>query len=81
MQQVRFFVADEGIYRFSMQQFTAKSVELSLFRVPANSSFTNLDPKAAFMQGVARGVSFAIAGNTPKFQADHFKAKLQGEGP
>jgi hypothetical protein len=81
MQQVRFFVADEGVYRFSMQEFTAKSVELSLFRVPANSFFTNLDPSSAFMQGVAQGVSFAIAGNKPKFQADHFRAKLQGGGP
>jgi hypothetical protein len=80
MQQVRFFIADEGVYRFSSQQFTAQKVELALFRVPGNSLFTALDPKSAFMRGVAKGVSFAIAGNTPKFQAEHFKAQLIGQG-
>lgn len=79
MQQVRFFVADEGVYRYSSQQFTANRVELSLFRVPGNQLFTALDPKKAFMQGVAGGVFFAIAGNTPKFQAEHFKAQLIGQ--
>lgn len=76
MQQMRFFVADEGLYQYSTQKFTAKSVALSVFRLPGTQLLTQIDPSKAFLQGIAQDVSFSIAEKNPQFQAQHFKANL-----
>lgn len=77
MQSLRFFEADEGSYQMSTQQFLANSVHLSLFRLNGHRFPEHLDPKKAFLTGLAREVSFGIAGENPHFQADNFKATLQ----
>lgn len=79
MQQVRYFEADRGTYQYTTQQFLAKSVALSLFRVPGQNLPTKLDPKTAFLQGIAQDVSFSVAGKMTAFQADRFKATLKGQ--
>ncbi len=83
MQQMRFFVADEGLYQYSSQQFTASTVALSLFRLPGTELLPTTDSQSAFLRGIAEGVSFSIAGKTPQFHAQHFKANLisQREAP
>jgi hypothetical protein len=77
MQQVRYFEADQGSYQFKLQQFDAKTVALSLFRLPGHHLSFAEDPKSAFLKGVAQDVSFSVAGKTPQFQAQHFKAFLK----
>jgi len=77
MQQVRYFEADQGSYQFKLQQFDAKTVALSLFRLPGHTLTFAEDPKNAFLKGVAQDVSFSVAGKTPQFQAQHFKAFLK----
>ncbi|HNA62613.1 MAG TPA: hypothetical protein PKW79_06020 [Rhabdochlamydiaceae bacterium] len=82
MQQVRFFEAEQGFYQYSIQKFTASSVALSLFRLPGSQLPSTIDPKRAFLRGIAQDVSFAIAGKATQFQAQQFKATLltqQGE--
>lgn len=79
MQQMRFFEADHGIYQYSSQRFAANSVALSLFRLPGFALPTSVDPKTAFLRGIAQDVSFSIAGKTTQFQAERFKATLQSQ--
>jgi hypothetical protein len=76
MQQMRFFEADQGIYQYSTQRFAANSVALSLFRVPGTALPGAVDPKTAFLRGIAQDVSFSVAGKTTQFQAQRFKATL-----
>jgi hypothetical protein len=76
MQQMRFFEADQGTYQYSSQKFTANSVALSLFRIPGIQLPTAVDPRTAFLRGIAQDVSFSVAGKTTQFQAQHFKATL-----
>lgn len=76
MQQMRFFEADQGTYQYSSQKFTANSVALSLFRIPGIQLPTVVDPRTAFLRGIAQDVSFSVAGKTTQFQAQRFKATL-----
>jgi hypothetical protein len=76
MQQMRFFEADQGIYQYSTQRFAANTVALSLFRVPGIQLPATIDPRTAFLRGIAQDVSFSIAGKTTQFQAKEFKATL-----
>jgi hypothetical protein len=80
MQQMRFFEADQGIYQYSTQRFTANSVILSLFRVPGALLPSSVDLSKAFLRGIAQDVSFSIAGKTTQFQAQKFKATLLSQG-
>lgn len=75
-QQVRYFEAEQGLYQYSIQKFTASRVALSLFRLPGSQLPSTIDPKKAFLRGVAQDVSFAIAGKATQFQAEQFKATL-----
>ena len=76
MQQMRFFEADTGTYRYTTQEFLAKSVSLSLFRLPGHSLPLSLDNKSAFLKGLAQDVSFSVSGKMPQFQAKRFQATL-----
>jgi hypothetical protein len=77
MQQMRYFEADHGVYRYTSQQLVAQDVSLSLFRIPGHELPPAIDPRLAFLKGIAQDVSFSIAGNTPQFQAKHFKASFK----
>ena len=79
MQQMRFFEAEQGIYQYSSQRFAANSVALSLFRIPGIQLPNSVDPKAAFLRGIAQDVSFSIAGKATHFQAQRFKATLMSQ--
>ncbi len=79
MQQMRFFEAEEGVYRYSSQEFLAKTVSLSFFRLPGSTLPLTSNPTAAFLKGVAEGVSFSISGKDPQFHAQRFKATLQSQ--
>lgn len=79
MQQMRFFEADQGIYQYSTQRFSASTVTLSLFRLPGTGLPIALDPSRAFLRGIAQDVSFSVAGKTTQFQAQRFKATLSSQ--
>jgi hypothetical protein len=76
MQQIRFLAAEEGLYRYSSQEFLAQSVALSLFRLGGHELPKEMLKTKPFLKGVAEDVSFAISGKSPQFQAKHFKAEL-----
>ncbi len=76
MQQMRYLEAEDGIYRYTTQQFLAQSVGLSLYRIGGHDLPNNLSKHKPFLSGVAEDVSFAITGKTPQFQAQQFKASL-----
>jgi hypothetical protein len=78
MQQVRYLEADQGTYRYTSQQFDARTVSLSLLRLPGHFLSFNVNPQEAFLRGIAQNVSFSIAEGTPQFQAQNFKASLKG---
>jgi len=77
MQQMRFFEAEEGLYRYNIQQFLAQSVALSLFRLPGHNLPAAVNTESAFMKGLAQDVSFSVSGKNPQFQAKQFKATLR----
>ncbi len=79
MQQMRFFEAGEGTYQYTTQEFLAKSVALSLFRLPGHTIPTSLDSQNAFLKGIAQDVSFSVSGKIPQFQAKHFQATLSNQ--
>ena len=79
MQQMRFFEAEEGLYRYNIQQFLAQSVTLSLFRLPGHNLPATVNTESAFMKGLAQDVSFSVSGKNPQFQAKQFKATLRQE--
>ncbi len=76
MQQMRFFEATEGTYQYTTQEFLAKSVALSLFRLPGHVLPTLLNHNNAFLKGIAQDVSFSVSGKVPQFQAKRFQATL-----
>lgn len=78
-QQLRYFEAEQGIYQYSIQRFAASSVILSLFRLQGTDLPFSLNPKTAFLQGIAQDVSFSIAGKATQFQAKQFKATLTSQ--
>ena len=80
LQQVRLLQADEGLYRYTTQEFTASGVDLSLFRMPGHDlPKEELQDKFAFLKGIAKDASFTFSGKTPQFQAGEFKATLLRE--
>ncbi|MBS0620200.1 MAG: hypothetical protein JSS61_01915 [Verrucomicrobia bacterium] len=76
MQQVRFLRAEEGIYRFTQQEFLAQSVALSLFRLGGQALPKEAGKATPFLKGIAEDVSFSVSGKTPQFHAQNFKAQL-----
>ncbi len=76
MQQMRFLVAQEGLYRYSSQEFLAQTVALSLFRLGGHELPKEIASSQPFLKGIAEDVSFAVSGKSPQFKAKHFKAEL-----
>ncbi len=76
MQQLRFWEADHGLYRYTTQELLAQDVKISLFRLEGHTLPLNCDPNIAFLKGIANNVSFSITGKTPQFQANQFQATL-----
>ncbi len=75
-QQVRFLAAQEGLYRYTSQEFLAQSVALSLFRLGGHELPNETLTTRPFLKGRAEDVSFSVSGKTPQFNAKHFKAEL-----
>ncbi|MBI3236188.1 MAG: hypothetical protein HYZ48_00525 [Chlamydiales bacterium] len=75
-QHIRYLEAEEGIYRYTTQQFQAKTVVLSLYHIQGKELPQNFHPYTPFLNGLAEDISFAISGKTPKFEAHNFKALL-----
>lgn len=76
IQQIRFFLADEGIYRYRHQNFQASDVTLSMYKIPGTNLPWNLTPYNPFLKGIAEEITFSIQKGVPLFQATHFKASL-----
>lgn len=76
MQQIRFLAAEEGLYRYTSQEFLAQSVALSLYRVGGHDLPKEMTGTKPFLKGIAEDVSFAISGKNPQFKAKHFNAEL-----
>lgn len=76
MQQMRFWEADHGVYRYTTQQLLAQDVNISIFRLPGHALPYTCDPRIAFLNGIANNVSFSMTGKTPQFEANQFKATL-----
>ena len=76
MQQIRFLAAEEGLYRYTSQEFLAQTVALSLFRLNGHELPSETIASRPFLKGIAEDVSFAVSGKSPQFKAKHFKAEL-----
>jgi hypothetical protein len=76
MQQIRFLAAEEGLYRYTSQEFLAQSVALSLYRLGGHDLPKEMVATKPFLKGIAEDVSFAVSGKSPQFKAKHFKAEL-----
>ena len=78
-QQVRFFLAEEGVYSYRKQHFSASDVLLSLYRIPGTTLSENLSAYRPFLKGKAEEVTFCLENGTPQFKASQFKASSQGK--
>ncbi len=76
MQQIRFLAAQEGLYRYTTQEFLAQTVALSLYRLGGHELPKETLTSRPFLKGIAEDVSFAVSGKSPQFKAKHFKAEL-----
>jgi hypothetical protein len=79
-QQMRFFLAKDGLYRYRGQSFEAHKVSLSLYKLEntlSTASFA-LDSKqySPFIRGTADKVLFSLQNGAPTFQAYQFQASL-----
>lgn len=82
MQQSRYIEAEEGLHHYSTQEFTARGVTLSLYRLPGHLlPNESIDKEKAFLHGKAHDVSFFFSGKTPQFQARQFQAMMVKEEP
>jgi hypothetical protein len=76
-QQARLIEASSAIYRHTSKEFSANDVHLSLFELPGHTLPNGLLPtNQAYLNGVARDVSFHFVGETPQLNASHFEAKV-----
>lgn len=78
-QQVRYFDANSGIYQYSSNRFTAETVSLALYKLPGKDLPLSVSKNSPYLKGVAKDVSFAVAGKASQFQAKHFKASFGGQ--
>lgn len=76
-QQLKFFRAEEGIWSYAKQEFKAKSVNLFMLKLPGAELPVQTDENAAFLKGVASGVSFSFCGRKPNFHAEKFQASMR----
>jgi hypothetical protein len=76
-QQIRFLAAEEGLYRYTTQEFLAQTVALSLYRLGGHELPKEIAASKPFLKGIAEDVSFAVSGKSPQFKAKHFKAELR----
>lgn len=75
-QQIRFLAAEEGLYRYTSQEFLAQTVALSMYRIGGHELPKEMLTSRPFLKGVAEDASFAVSGKSPQFKAKHFKAEL-----
>ncbi len=73
-QQMRFFVAKEGLYHYKDQSFQASNVLLSMYKIPGKDLPLNLTTYNPFLKGSAEKVVFSLENGQSFFQATHFKA-------
>jgi len=80
-QQLRYFEADHGIYRYIPQTFETGNLSLSLYKLPGNELPSSCNPKDAFLRGVAQEASLKISGKVPLFEAKQFQASVTKAAP
>ena len=78
-EQVRLLKAAEGLYKYSSQEFTAQSVDLSLYRLKGNQLPIQSINALPFLKGIAKNVSFSVSGKNSQFKAQEFKAELNSQ--
>lgn len=78
-QQIRFVLAEEGLYNYKNQSFEAQDVLLSMYKIPGTTFPKSLESYAPFLRGNADSITFSLQNGAPKFVASHFKASLGGK--
>lgn len=75
-QQIRFVLAEDGLYHYRSQSFQAQDVLLSMYKIPGSLPLKSLDSFSPFLRGTAESITFSLQHGTPKFVASKFKASL-----
>jgi len=78
-QTIRYLESSEGTYHYADQLFDAHSVFLALYSLPGETLTLILDPKTAYLKGVADNVSLSFSDGAPNFRAEKFKAQICGD--
>ncbi|MES2198591.1 MAG: hypothetical protein V4489_00275 [Chlamydiota bacterium] len=76
LQQIRFVLAEEGLYNYRNQSFQAQDVLLSMYKIPGTIFPKSLESYSPFLRGNAESITFSLQNGAPKFVASHFKASL-----
>lgn len=75
-QQLRYFKANEGIYRYANHEFLASSVLVSLFTAGGHD-LPDQPSAETYMKGLAKQVSLSLGEAHPNFRAEEFKAHIR----
>jgi hypothetical protein len=75
-QQIRRFVAKEGIYHFPSHQFLTDVVDLSFYQIPGTELPLSLEQETPFLTGTAKEAAFSAIHHTPTFNAQMLKLRL-----
>jgi hypothetical protein len=76
LQQIRFVLAEEGLYHYQNQSFQAQDVLLSMYKIPGTTFPKSLESYPPFLRGTAESITFSLQKGAPKFEAHKFKASL-----
>lgn len=79
LQQIRFVLAEEGLYHYRNQSFQAQDVLLSMYKIPGMVFPKSLESYSPFLRGTAESITFSLQNGAPKFEASKFKASLGGK--
>lgn len=78
MQVIRYLEADEAIYRYKTDTFTAERVRISRYVVPGHELVENFEGVKPLMSGIAKKIEFSLSGEDLNFTAHGLKATLNG---
>ena len=71
--QLRYFIAEKGMYTFPSNQFSGENISLYFF-FHSLENFSSPDLLSAYLKGYAKKMIFSLSEKTPHIEVDDFQA-------
>lgn len=76
-QQIRYFTAKKGKYRYPSNIFLTDSINITMFNLPGKVIPDNIDSYTPYLTGFAKEVSFSIKNGFSSINANHLRASFE----